>query len=138
LDVLDGLEPASGLSQHLLNQFSGSAEIVAFAAGASPMDFGALARKVTQQAKEGDLLARGLMQRGADYIAKTLPRIGWTADHALCLTGGLAAEYRGYLPLQMQQALKAPQGDPVSGALSLAREFAASLQGAPASGQDDD
>lgn len=128
LDVVDGLQPASPLSTQLLARFSGPAEIVAFTAQASPMELGTFARDVTRHASEGDALAMDLMRQGARYIGETLPRIGWTPGQALCLTGGLAAEYRSYLPLQMQQTLQEPQGDPLSGALALAREFAAEAQ----------
>ncbi|OIQ44538.1 MAG: ATPase [Roseobacter sp. MedPE-SW] len=125
LDVTDGLTTATGLSASLIDRFSGAAEIVAFASQASPMEFGAFAKDVTRHAKEGDPLARNLMRQGACYIAETLPRIGWTPGQPLCLTGGLAPEYHAYLPRQMQEDLQAPQGDPVYGALALAREFAA-------------
>lgn len=125
LDMVDGLAPASTLTTQLLARFSGSAEIVAFAAQASPMELGALARDVTHHASQGDALATDLMHQGARYIADTLPRIGWTPGHALCLTGGLAPQYRSYLPPEMQDALQPPQGDPLTGALALAREFAA-------------
>lgn len=140
LNVCDGLEPGTGLSTRLLTQFSSPAAIVAFAAQASPLEFGALARTVTSQAKTGDALAENLMRQGASYLADTLPRIGWAPGHALCLTGGLAPEYRNYLPRQMQQALQEPLGDPLSGALALARQFAIQPlpPSAPASGQQDD
>ena len=128
LDVVDGLAPATGLSASLLARFSGSAEIVSFASQASPMEFGAFAKDVTRYAKGGDALAIKLMHQGACYIAETLPRIGWTPSHRLCLTGGLAPEYLVYLPEQMQEDLRPPQGDPLSGALALAREFAAQAQ----------
>ncbi|WP_122073279.1 BadF/BadG/BcrA/BcrD ATPase family protein [Pseudophaeobacter sp. EL27] len=128
LNVIDGLEPASPLSATLLSRFSNSAQIVAFAAQASPMEFGALARDVTRHASAGDALAMDLMRQGAHYISEILPRIGWTPGQALCLTGGLAPEYRAYLPCQMQDDLQPPQGDPLSGALALARDFATKAQ----------
>lgn len=125
LDVADGLAAPSALSATILASLQNSAGIVAFASTASPTDFGDLAKEVTHHAQNGDTLAVELMYLGADYIAARLPQIGWASGARLCLTGGLAPQYASYLPQRMQDALTPPQGDPLTGALALAREFAA-------------
>jgi glucosamine kinase len=124
LDVVDGLADPSPLSTAILARLPSPARIVAFAAAASPKDMGAFAREVTEHAASGDGLAIDLMRRGADYIATHLLKIGWSAGFRLCLTGGLAPQYSRYLPQDMQQALCQPEGDPLTGALALARDFA--------------
>ena len=125
LDVVDGLADPSRLSAAILAHLPGSAQIVAFAASASPMEIGRFAKEVTKHADSGDKLAIDLMRRGAGYIAETLTKIGWQPGLRLCLTGGLAPQYRRYLPQPMQQELCQPKGDPLTGALALARDFAA-------------
>jgi glucosamine kinase len=125
LDVVDGLADPSTLSTAILARLPSPARIVAFAAWASPMEMGAFARDVTEHATSGDPLAIDLMRRGADYIATHLLKIGWSPGARLCLTGGLAPQYSRYLPQDMQQALSQPEADPLTGALALARDFAA-------------
>jgi len=124
LDVVDGLADPSPLSAVILARLLSSAQIVAFAASASPMEIGGFAREVTEHAARGDELAIDLMRRGADYIAENLSKIGWAPGTRLCLTGGLAPQYSRYLPLPLQQDLCQPKSDPLTGALALARDFA--------------
>lgn len=124
LDVVDGLLPASPLSAVILKDLDSAAGIVAFAGTATPSAFGRFAQDVTRQAHSGDPSAQALLQRGADYVSQSLNKLGWTPGMRLCLTGGVAANYAPYLPQALQQALTEPAGDPLSGALALAEEFA--------------
>jgi glucosamine kinase len=39
------------------------------------------------------------------------------------LTGGISPQYSGYLPAEMQTDLTSPLGDPLTGALALARAY---------------
>lgn len=124
LDVADGLRRESDLSTLLLQRFGSSAGIVAFAAKATPADFGALAPLVTEAETLDDNLATDLLQRGADHIARTLIAMGWDSSLPICLTGGMASHYGGYLPQDMRINITSAKGEPIDGALSLARDFA--------------
>lgn len=124
LETVDGRLPASPLSQRLLADLGDAPGIVRFAGQARPTDFGALAPLVTDHAAQGDRLARRVMQAGADEIARALPDIGWTPDQPICLTGGIGPQYAPYLPAAMQAVLTRPAGEPLSGAIALARDLA--------------
>lgn len=128
LECADGRHPPSGLSDQLLSDLGGTGAIVRFAAAARPADFGALAPIVTGHAGRGDALAVRVMKAAADEISRTLSEIGWRDDLALCLTGGIGPLYAPYLPEDMRHRLIGPAGDPLSGALSLARDLAREIR----------
>ncbi|SMR82094.1 glucosamine kinase [Aliiroseovarius halocynthiae] len=127
LDAVDGIREHSDLSRHFLETFKGSAGIVAFAAPARPVDFGALAPTITAYAEQGDALALQVMQDAVKVITDLLPVLGWTPDMALCLTGGIAPQYAPYLPARMQACIIPPAGEPLTGALLLAQSFAGEI-----------
>lgn len=124
LDVADGLRRETDLSAGLLREFGSTAGIVAFAAKATARDFGALAPRVTDAETRGDAVAEALLQCGADHISRTLIAMGWDSGLPICLTGGLAAHYRDYLPRDMAIRVAEPKGEPIDGALSLAQDLA--------------
>ena len=124
LDVEDGLRTPSPLTDALRERFGGPDGIVAFAANATPADFGALAPDVMEFAATGDPnlleLIGGLSRSFIDILA----RIGWTGDTPVALTGGTAPSYAPYLPAEIRDRLTDPLGSPMDGAIALAREFA--------------
>lgn len=124
LEEVDQLREVSELGAHLLARFGGSAEIVAFAVTARPADFGRVAPDVTAFAAKGDPLAVEILTDAAHEIAITLHKMGWKAGLPLCLTGGIAPQFRAYLPPAMQEACIAPRGTPLDGAIALAHDFA--------------
>ncbi len=123
LCAYDGTQVQTGLTQKLLADLNGPAGIVAFAGAATPAQFGALAPAVTSAAQAGDSVAAQILQAGAGYIAETAKRLGWQSGRAICLTGGIAGHYAAYLPKAMQSAIRAPQGEPLAGALAMAKEI---------------
>lgn len=127
LDVVDATAPATPLAHAMLARFADAPTIVRFAASASPVDFGALAPEVTRRAKDGDRLARTILRDGASAMARDLRRLGWRYGVPVCLTGGIGLAYEDFLPLDIRAALTAPLGDPLEGALGLARDFASEV-----------
>ncbi|CUJ85353.1 Glucosamine kinase GspK [Ruegeria denitrificans] len=123
LCAFDDTQIKTGLTQKLLADLQGPAGIVRFAGTATPAQFGALAPVVTSAAKTGDEVATYIMRAGASYITETAKRLGWHAGRAICLTGGIAGQYAGYLPDDMQAAIRPPQAEPLTGALALAKEI---------------
>ena len=123
LSAHDGTQVESGLTQKLLADLRGPSGIVQFAGAATPAQLGALAPAVTSAAKEGDIVAIQILQAGADYIAGTAKQLGWRPGRAICLTGGIAGQYGTYLPEDMQSSISPPQGEPLTGALALAKEI---------------
>ncbi len=124
LDTVDGMRDPSGLTEALLEEFSGSSGIVAYAKAAEPAALGVIAQQVTEAAHGGDPVAVAVMQAGAEHISNTLRILGWRPGARLCLTGGIGPYFRDHLPEDMQADVLAPQGTPLDGAISMAREFA--------------
>ncbi|KIC42408.1 ATPase [Ruegeria sp. ANG-R] len=123
LDCVDGVQPASELADSLLSRFDGAAGVVKAASGMSPTEFGALAPVVTRYAGRGDALAVSIMEAGARYLVDQMKAMGWVPGLSVCLTGGIGPQYAPYLPEAMQQELTKPLGDPLTGAIALARAF---------------
>ncbi len=124
LETVDGRLSPSRLTRRLFSEFDSSAEIVRFAGAALPSDFGALAPHVTEAARQDDPVGTRIMREGAGEIARSLRQLGWQPGHAICLTGGIGRLYRPYLPDDMLGCITAPEGEPLDGALQLARDFA--------------
>lgn len=122
LCTYDGTQAETDLTQKLMADLQGPAGIVRFAGSATPAQFGALAPSVTFAAKNSDPVARGILQAGADYIAGTARKLRWQPGQAICLTGGIAAHYANYLPTEMQSVIRPSLGEPLTGALALAKE----------------
>lgn len=124
LDVVDGLVPASDLSDHILSELNGAAGVVAFAASATPAELGRFAPVVTRLADAGCPASVRILSEAAEQISATLTALGWHPGLPICLTGGIGPCYASHLPGDMQAALTAPDGSPLDGAIALAREFA--------------
>ena len=127
LDAVDGLLPRTELVRHFLEIHGGAAGIVAFARAAKPVEFGAIAPLVTEHAARGDDLAGLVLRDAADEVAGVLTTIGWSNGQRICLTGGIGPQFADYLPHDMQAALAAPAGEPLQGAIALARDLAAEV-----------
>lgn len=124
LQTLDGLLPATDLTDALLAKFGSATGIVAFSLKAQPQDYAALAPTIIEAADAGDTTARDLIRRGRTYILETLEAIGWETPMPLCLTGGLAQSYARYLPSPVQGCLISPQSTALEGALLMAAGLA--------------
>ena len=124
LQAQDQTAPDSQLARSLMSELGGVDGILAFAAMASPAEFGTLAPRVSKAAGQGDALAAAVMREGAAHIVQMLEALGWTPNMALCLTGGVAHIYANHLPDDLRAALRDPMGEPLDGALALAKEVA--------------
>lgn len=124
LRIVDGLKPPSPLSKLILNTFGASSGIVRFASNASPAEIGAHARLVTQYAGNDDPIAHHIMREGANHVATNLRDMGWAPQTKICLTGGIGPEYERFLPADMQTSVRAPEAEPLSGAIALAKDLA--------------
>lgn len=124
LDAADGLVPASDLTRQLSEVLGGVRGIVGFSLTARPEAWGALAPHVTAAAEARDPTARRIMKDGAAYLARTLGALGWRQREPVCLTGGVGPEFARFLPAPLRAALAEPAGEPIDGALALARAHA--------------
>lgn len=122
LDAVDGLSPHDVMSRALLARFGGDPNaIVAFAATARPVDYGALAPLVLDA--DGDPAALAILGQGADWLNRALLALGHDDSLPLCLIGGLGPRYRGVLDRPGRRFVD-PQGTALDGALLLAKGVA--------------
>jgi glucosamine kinase len=100
--------------------------IVQWAAHASPGDFATLAPLAVEHAARDDDAATRILRRAAAYIDQIATRLLALGVARLALTGGLAPHIESLLAAATRQQLAAPLGDPLDGALLLARAAARS------------
>lgn len=99
--------------------------IVHWAAHASPRDFATLAPVVTDHASRDDAAAVEILRLAAAHVDAIARRLFELGVQRLALTGGLAAHIESLLSAATAQRLVVPLGDPLEGALLLARGAAA-------------
>ena len=122
LDTVDGLRPATSLTEALLAFFGDRpAGIVAFAADATPTEIAALAPKVTAAAEAGDAVASEILDAAAAHVEATLAALGWRAGAPICLIGGAADSVAEHLSAPARAGRVAPRGSVLDGAVGLAR-----------------
>lgn len=121
----DGLADAGALGPAVLARFGGSpAQVVGWAGTARPADYAALVPVVLEQAAAGDPAAVALLAEAGGHVAGVLRRLRDLGAPRLALVGGLAGVLADHLPPQERGWLTAPQGDALSGALTVARRRA--------------
>ena len=98
---------------------------------ALPRDYAALAPKVVEHARQGDVEACQLMNLAAQHIEILILRLDALGAARLCLMGSLAGKLEPYLSDRARARLVAPVGDALSGALHLARVEACRLEPQP-------
>lgn len=122
LQAHDGFATRTPFTQALIARFGTPADIVDWSEKATPKDFAALAPMVFQFADEGDAVARSLTDRLAADCALYVDGLVAQGIQSICLLGGLAARVRPLLPDRLAAHIVAPKGDPLDGALLLARQ----------------
>jgi len=122
LYATDGLVSKSGLTESIMDYYTSPTGILEFASHASAIEFGQLARKVSEYSRQNDVIAVQIFNEGAALIADTVSKIGWN-NGTLCMTGGLGPEYIPYLPQAMRCCVSEAKGEPLDGAIELARAF---------------
>jgi glucosamine kinase len=118
----DGIEPASALTEAIMRHFDADLlRMLAWAADATPRDWGTFARHVFDHAAAGDPVALALVADSAHQTGRMLDRMRVLGARRICVMGGLAGPIRPYLASQAQADLVPPRGDALDGALWLAR-----------------
>lgn len=122
----DGMEPFSPLTMDCFDRFGREPRaLVQFAVSACPVDYAGFAPDIVSAAHAGDRVGIALMQQGAAYLTRALDVLGFAPPDLLCLSGGVGPHYAPYLPSKVQDAIIAPMGQGVDGALRLALTLAA-------------
>lgn len=120
LRAYDGLRTASAATEAILAAFSREpGMLVEFAQSAAPRDFASFAPLLFQHAANKDVVAAEIITEAVDELEHTLTVLA--GDHLpICLMGGLAASYAGYIGANFKARQHAPKGNALSGALAMA------------------
>ena len=125
----DGRIAWTGLLTSLFEGFDGDPHaIVRWAAAANPADFGRLAPVVVEHSARDDRSAIELMRQAAQQVDSLAMRLVSLGAEQIALVGGLAPHIEPRLAVETRRHLVAPEGDPLAGALQLARAEAAALR----------
>lgn len=100
--------------------------IVRWMQKAAPRDFAAFAPRIVEYSGRGDSVANELMMSAALHIDALAARLIEAGAKRLCLVGGCAPFVRPWLSRRTEAHLVEPAGDPLDGALHLARSTARS------------
>jgi glucosamine kinase len=117
----DGLREASGLSRAILARYGDSpSALVEYAQAAKPRDFAAFAPLLFEYAERGDAIARGIVGDAVGHLEMALQALIGVGDLPFCLLGGLASSYAKRLSPAFSSRARPPDGNALSGALSMA------------------
>jgi len=105
-------------------------EIVRWAAGAVPADYGVLAPEVVRSAAAGDAVADEIMAEAAGHVDKMAARLVALGVDRIALVGGLSGPLAPRVNETTRAHLVPPKGDALQGALHLARAAAQDVSGA--------
>jgi glucosamine kinase len=118
----DGRIPHTPMTLEVLDRFHGSAgEIVDWTARATPADYAAFAPMVLDYAIQGESTAELIVQESARRIEAIVRTLLERGAPRCCLVGGMAAPLRDWLAPSIREQLQDPLGDPLDGAILLAR-----------------
>ncbi len=121
----DGLGPRSGLTERIMGQFEyDPAAAVAWAAAATPRDYGAFAPLVFELGAADDAVAASILRRAAAQAGAMVGRLAALGAERVALMGGLARPYMPWLDPGLGPLLVEPAGDALDGAIRLARDGA--------------
>jgi glucosamine kinase len=117
----DGLREASGLSREVLARYGDSpSTLVEYAQMVKPRDFAAFAPLLFDYAERGDAIARSIVGDATRHLEMALQALIGAGDLPFCLLGGLASSYAKRLSPAFKSRERAPEGNALSGALSMA------------------
>jgi glucosamine kinase len=121
----DGRIAWTSLLRFLFEKFQSDPDaIVRWMGGALPRDFATFAPAIAEHACDNDPVAVELMRLAGGHIDALAARLVACGADRLSLVGGLAASMEPWLAQATRGRLVPPLGDPVAGALQLAREAA--------------
>jgi glucosamine kinase len=121
LRAYDGLRASSELSSTILARFDGSpSALVEYAQAAKPRDFASFAPLLFEYADRGDVIASAILADALRHLEETLQALAGEGDLPFCLLGGLASSYSRRLSPVFQRRQRPPDGNALSGALSMA------------------
>lgn len=122
LRALDGRTQVTPLSIAVTERFDhDTSKAVAWMDAASPRDYASFAPLVIERAKADDPIARAIVEDAALHVERFIETIFEKGAPRCALAGGLAPHMMPWLRARTVARLVEPQGDPLDGALLLAR-----------------
>ena len=117
----DGLAEPTGLSAALQARFHvQGADLANVLLGAAPRDYAALAPLVFSAADQGDIVAMGILQDGADFITAVARNLRDRGAQRLALVGSIAQALRSRLCPDVLNGLVEGTCEPEQGAVQFA------------------
>lgn len=124
----DGARPGSALTEKTMAMFEGNPrKIVDQVRDATPGFYGSFAPLIVEAAAEGDPVANEILDRGGGDVERMLNAIMSPGTDRVCLLGGLAPTYSARIGERYRRVLKAPLGDALQGAVTMAAAHAARM-----------
>jgi glucosamine kinase len=135
----EGLVPGSPLTAAIFARFDADpARMLEWALVAIPRDWAALAPRVFDAAAAGDPVGIALVDAAIDEVEALVSRLVALGAQRVALLGGLADPYRRARDRRLDRRFGAllvePRGDPLDGALRLARDAMLPTQTGPDAG----
>ena len=122
LRALDGRTKRTPLSKEVAARFKhDTMRAIAWMDKAAPADYASFAPLVMDYAEAGDEIALSIVEDAVLHVERFIATIFARGAPRLALVGGLSARLRPWLRVRTAERLSEPLGDPVSGALLLAR-----------------
>ena len=126
----DGVHQHSELTREVLVEFKDSPQaIVEFAMKARPNEFGKFVPVIVDAARHKDRHGLRLVRDTVDAIQLCIDKVGYLPGSRLYLLGGLGSILLEFIDPGYSNASNHPQGDALTGAISMAQQLATHNQG---------
>lgn len=126
VEANDGLVPGSPLTQAVVNQFGGTNDAVmewSFQAGRAPADWASIIPLFFEAFEKGDPVARRMMELEMSYIDNYVNWFQARGSDRMAVVGGFADRLFPLLKARYGDFVVERQGEPLDGALILARQY---------------
>jgi glucosamine kinase len=132
LRAADGRISGTNFTENLFGDFDASSrKIVAWMDEAGATEYATLAPKVVEYARQGDKIAADLMRRAAEHVNAMVESLSdWGAPQC-SIIGGLSEHIIDWLPHRTASNIKPPEGQPIDGAILLAKTLTTTNRLAP-------
>ena len=126
----DGVHNHSELTHSILSEFKNSPQaIMEYATKAKPNDYGKYVPAVIDAARNKDLHGLDLVQGTVNAVQVCIDRVRFSPSNTLYMLGGLGSILLEFMHPDYSSASNHPQGDALSGAISMAQQLATPNQG---------
>jgi glucosamine kinase len=115
------------LSREVITRLGGTPEdVVVWADAAEPHDYAVFCQLVFEYETRGDAIARAIVVRAVDHVGKMVSALVALGAPKVVLVGGVAAPITPHLAPETRACLALARGDPLDGAVLMARREGAS------------